>query len=491
MVKYLMILEVSQKQAYIFAAKKLKENAARSQDINTVTSSKFFARMAGELYQEGNNLVYAGGGHTVLQFDSQEQAVAFAKVITEMVLRQYPGLELFVKTIEYNPAKTPGDNLKELSKALEAKKARRLASFRLIDFGLEQPLEYGGIKLNGSGGEGVLPPEGYRFPSQFEELVNALPGETADNFIAVIHIDGNAMGARVDNIFRASTGDWEHCRTSLRRFSEGIQADFEAAFQATVDEVIRILQPRRDLPIRPVIMAGDDVCFVTAGNIGLECARLFIEKLKAKPNGVDHKPYAACTGVALVHLKYPFHRAYDLAEELCNNAKRFGAGLDSQGRVSAMDWHIEFGQLKDSLSELRRDYRTEDGCRLELRPMTVQVPEGVQKPAPERTYDFFRTLCGAMEDRRGEIARSKIKELRTALKQGEVEGEFFLQDKEIDELLYAPLQAAYPLRDWPEELKRKGAFRVFAEKNGEEKRCLFFDAIELLDHYQMMGEVSR
>lgn len=491
MVKYLMILEVSQKQAYIFAAKKLKENAVRSQDINTVTSSKFFARMAGELYQEENNLVYAGGGHTVLQFDSQEQAVAFAKVITEMVLRQYPGLELFVKTIEYNPAKTSGDNLKELSKALEAKKARRLASFRLIDFGLEQPLEYGGIKLNGSGGEGVLPPEGYRFPSQFEELVNALPGETADNFIAVIHIDGNAMGTRVDNIFKASTGDWEHCRTSLRRFSEGIQADFEAAFQATVDEVIRILQPRRDLPIRPVIMAGDDVCFVTAGNIGLECARLFIEKLKAKPNGVDHKPYAACAGVALVHLKYPFHRAYDLAEELCNNAKRFGAGLDSQGRVSTMDWHIEFGQLKDSLSELRRDYRTEDGCHLELRPMTVQVPEGVQKPAPERTYDFFRTLCGAMEDRRGKIARSKIKELRTALKQGEVEGEFFLQDKEIDELLYAPLQAAYPLRDWPEELKRKGAFRVFAEKNGEEKRCLFFDAIELLDHYQMMGEVSR
>lgn len=492
MVKYIMILEVSQKQTYIFAAKKLKENATRSQDINTVTSSRFFARMAGELYQEWNNLVYAGGGHTVLQFDSQEQAVAFAKVITEAVLRQYPGLELFVKTIEYDPAKTPGDNLKELSKALEAKKARRLASFRLIDFGLERPLEYGSIKLNRSGGEGVLHPEGYRFPSQFEELVDALPGETSDNFIAVIHIDGNAMGTRVDYIYKANTGDWEQCRTSLRKFSEGIQADFEAAFRDTVDEVIRVFQPGGNLPIRPVILAGDDVCFVTAGKIGLECARVFLEKLSQRSNFQQPSlPYAACAGVALAHLKYPFHRAYDLAEELCSNAKRFGARLDSQGRVSAMDWHIEFGQLKDSLSDLREDYRTEDGCRLELRPVAVQIPEGVQKPAPERTYDFFRTLCGAMEDRRGKIARSKIKELRTALKQGEVEGEFFLQDKEIDELLYAPLQAAYPLRDWPEELKRKGAFRVFAEKNGEEKRCLFFDAIELLDHYQMMGEVSR
>ena len=490
MEKYLTILEVSQKQAYIFASRQLKENAARSADIQYVTDSAFFTRVAGTRYLEAQNLVYSGGGHTVLQFDSQEQAKDFARVVTETVLRLYPGLELFVKTLRYDEAKSPGENLKELSKALEQKKATRTASFRRLDFGLELPAPADAAP-DRPDLQGLNPPNGFHFPNRFDQLVQALPGDTAENFLAVVHIDGNAMGTRVDDIYKANSDDWEHCRTSLQQFSQGIQADFETAFQETVDEVIRILQPEHDLPIRPVILAGDDVCFVTAGRIGLECARIFLQKLAAHTNPEQPgRPYAACAGVALVHLKYPFHRAYDLAEELCSSAKRFGAALDPEGRISAMDWHIEFGQLKDSLSALREDYRTEDGCRLELRPAAVLVPDGLPKPAPERFYNYFRTLCGVMQNKQKLIARSKIKQLRTALKQGEVEAEFFLRDREISQLLYEPLQAAYPLQDWPEVLRQKGAFRAFPEKDGSVRRCLFFDAIELLDHYQTLEEVS-
>ena len=47
-----MILEVSQKQAYIFASRRLRENAARSEDIRYVTESRFFQRAAGPLYRE-------------------------------------------------------------------------------------------------------------------------------------------------------------------------------------------------------------------------------------------------------------------------------------------------------------------------------------------------------------------------------------------------------------------------------------------------------
>ena len=108
MKKRLMILEVSQKQAYIFASKKLRENAARSEDISYVTGSRFFQSAAGELYSEEKNLVYAGGGHTVLQFDSQEAATAFARAVTEKAMEQFPGMELFVKQTDYDEAKTPG-----------------------------------------------------------------------------------------------------------------------------------------------------------------------------------------------------------------------------------------------------------------------------------------------------------------------------------------------------------------------------------------------
>ena len=83
----LMILEVSQKQAYIFASHRLRENAARSEDIRYVTESRFFQTAAGPLYRE-EDLVYAGGGHTVLQFDSRERADAFARAALQKARQQ-------------------------------------------------------------------------------------------------------------------------------------------------------------------------------------------------------------------------------------------------------------------------------------------------------------------------------------------------------------------------------------------------------------------
>lgn len=142
---------------------------------------------------------------------------------------RFPGLELFVKQLDYDEAKTPGENLKALSAALEGKKALRQASFRRLTFGVER-----------ARGEAVPPgrvtgemetPEHWRFPTQFEELAGA------DNFIAVVHADGNGMGRRVERIYEGCT-DWEDCCRALRSFSQGVQADFETAFRQTVETVI-------------------------------------------------------------------------------------------------------------------------------------------------------------------------------------------------------------------------------------------------------------
>jgi hypothetical protein len=160
-----------------------------------------------------------------------------------------------------------------------------------------------------------------------------------------------------------------------------------------------------------------------------------------------------------------------------------------------MDWHIEFGQLKDSLAELRKDYDTEDGGRLELRPVTVVVPEGCADGGV-RSYQFFRGMCRAMQGEMGQIARGKIKDLRTAFKQGEVESRFFLHDKNVDQLLYHVFEsekggnavhAAYELLSGGEKRLPREAFREIKERDaqGEDKavrRCLFFDAIEMIDH---------
>lgn len=511
MPKYLAILEVSRKQEYIFSSKKLKSNVLRSAEIAYVTSSDFFATASPEVYREKEHLVYCGGGHGVLQFPDRETAMVCVAAITDQAMRQFAGMELFARVIAYDERKSPKENLQELSRQLEQKKALRASSFFALPTGLEAqgPSDFRPVRLDvreDSAVESRLlpPPEGYAFPTEFEELT----GE--DNFLAVIHLDGNAMGARVNDIYAQAGDDWAGCCQKLQTFSQGIQQDFEAAFSRTVDTLVRAMGDQlkhRDregrvlLPIRPVILAGDDVCFVTAGDYALECARIFLAHLTAMTNAQDHQPYAACGGVVLVHRKYPFYQAYELSEALCSNAKQFGAQLDKEGRLSALDWHIEFGQLKGGLSAIRADYETEDGNRMELRPVLVVVPDQMNVPEEAlafRHYEWFRALCEQLQRERGKIGRGKLKGLRTAIKQGELECSYYLQGQQISRILDHTFEARYRSDEarWEKlrSMYRQGqrAERpLFWQAQGEaEKRCLFFDAIEMIDHWKLWKEES-
>lgn len=493
----LTILEVSRKQEYIFSSRDLKGNAVRSDEIRQATSCEFFQSAAGELFQE-ENLVYSGGGHAVLQFSTREQAKAFVQKVTWEAVNRYEGMELFATHIPYNPEQTAGENMETLVAKLEEKKALRKAAFRYTGFGLEGALperDYDHVP------EPIQPPAGRKFPRKFSELNAALPEDKRKgSFIAVVHIDGNAMGKRVRALHKQNEWDFAQYRQQMQQFSTGIQQDFERAFSAMTEELIESIDGLGEtLPLRPIILAGDDVCFVSAGSVALECARLFLEHLGKQVNVVDQKSYAACAGVALVHEKYPFAQAYACSEELCSNAKRFGAKCNKNGENSTlcvMDWHIEFGQMKDSLDQLREDYWTEDGNRLELRPVIVSATEtqGGDFTRDLCTYDFFRNMCRQMQKNSGKVARSKWKELRTALKQGEVESQFYLHDRQIGDILYDSFLARYHTADQRMEqyaqyiqTEKQELDKMIFCQIGEEKRCLYFDALELMDHCVFLG----
>ncbi len=71
-------------------------------------------------------------------------------------------------------------------------------------------------------------PEGYVMPYKLEEL-----GVSKDDssFVAIVHIDGNGMGKRVENL-RTKCKDlsWEEYKKTLRSFSDAIDADFQDSF---------------------------------------------------------------------------------------------------------------------------------------------------------------------------------------------------------------------------------------------------------------------
>ncbi|MCL4253369.1 MAG: hypothetical protein KJ043_06285, partial [Anaerolineae bacterium] len=124
------------------------------------------------------------------------------------------------------------------------------------------------------------------------------------------------------------------------------------------------------LPLRPLVSGGDDITFVCEGRIGIDLAVTFLDEFQKQSHGKTGHHLTACAGIAIVNTKYPFARAYDLAEELCSNAKKARRNNHIQG--SAFDWHYTTGGLYDSLSEMRkREYQRNDGTPLHSRPIML------------------------------------------------------------------------------------------------------------------------
>lgn len=453
MKRCLTILEVSQKQAYIFKSKRLINNIIASDIISYITSGEFFEKNFSDFYTE-ENMVYAGGGHTILSFLDKNEAIEFSKKVSIYLFKKYPELEVFIKTIDYDEKNTPSKNIEELIKALEIKKSFRFASFKEVNIGIEKEKEdkkkdrddwcenQDDLETN------VLKP--YKPVSDLKELGGS---KDESNFIAVVHIDGNQMGKRVSEFNKSLDKEVEKITDQNEKFKYyakrkkdfcvSIDSDFKEAYSDMLKVVKKSLEDGKldelnlkddNFPIRKIITAGDDICFVTEGRIGIECAVIFMKKLWEKINKEDDKNYSACAGVAIVHQKYPFYKAYEISEALCSSAKKYvvsklkeNSNTDEKS-ACAIDWHLEFGDLQGTIEELRKiNYYTKkiEGKSEELSSRPYYVCGDLENVG-KNTYKEFKIKINEIK-RKDISARGKLKELRNYLKEGKVATENYMK----------------------------------------------------------------
>ena len=500
MKKLLLIMEVSQKQAYIFKNKELKRNIDASYTIDEITSSGYFEKYFPEYYNKEKNLVYSGGGHTILVFDNdveendntgkENQAVRFAKKLSKQIFCDYDGLEVFIKIMDYDEKAEPSENIQNLMQKLEEKKAIRRASFRQGTFGMEvskgeAERVFDSEKKEKEAEQRKKDAENRREKRIREEKKKIQEEETThyelvtqleklggnkddNNFIAVVHIDGNLMGKKVQEndkelrkiLDRISDPEkkLDMYREKKQEFSEKIDKLFKGAYSDMQDAVKKQIEngnlkdlsleevvneeKQINFPVRRIITAGDDICFVSEGRIGIECAVESMKALWQRSKGEN----SACAGVAIVHQSYPFYKAYEIAESLCSSAKKYNASLDKEGcaNACAIDWHIEYGEMYGGLDEIRKHYVDADGKSILARPYFVCGKAEYEGKAGNRTYaDFKQTMeemeyalhnkCEDEEDRM--IARRKLKELRTYLKESDEAVDAYFKKSRLDQYL--------------------------------------------------------
>lgn len=252
------------------------------------------------------------------------------------------------------------------------------------------------------------------------KLDEELGGRKGESHIAVVHADGNGMGELLNRVIdKEGQGDDEFLH-NLRAFSASTTCLSHKALEETLLHFKTFLpldslnNSHEIFPLRPIVFGGDDLTFVCDGRVGLHLAAFYLKQFAEGKINVcgDKISVDACAGVAIVHTKFPFARAYDFADDLCGKTKlyrRYEANL----KGSWLDFQIIQEGATRSISDLRKtQYRTGEGQELHQRPYEV----------PKVWEDFVKLL----QKFKTEWPRHRAKALLQILTQGPVATKHFV-----------------------------------------------------------------
>ncbi len=508
------IIDVVSIQDYIFSSNYLKENVGASYLVKDIYRSvlkealtRVFSCDVAEGWEISPTEVkmqsqdipfeigYIGGGNAVILFREKNDIKSFIKEYTKLLLKRVPGLKLAFGIVEdFNPFPKEGENcFEKLHKSLKDNKNIYFPNICLQKYGFTAE-----CPRTGESAEVFQKCKGKvevedRFTSSMsqakiwasekakEEARNVMGLEdnsdyvvTNDigtlsqyrnddlNYIAVVHIDGNNIGER-----------FKRCKDllAIRRLSTDLKERTKNAFKNMVEKLIQEIEKTKDdkekivLPIRPIIIGGDDVTFVCDGRLGVWLAEIFIKEFIKEESPFRQEPLSACGGIAIVKAKYPFYRAYKIAEYLTQKAKE-RARSDKDGNPSYIDFFVSSSGWTGK--KIRDDHYEVLGGNLHFGPYRI---DGEKDEVDEHidNLKYIISEFGRWKKRDGKTtqSRNKIMKLREVICNGTLE----LAERFTEELE----KKGYTLPD----INYMGYSRAI----WIDRKTPYFDAIELLDFY--------
>ena len=216
------------------------------------------------------------------------------------------------------------------------------------------------------------------FPLDFEEFPYA--GDVKD--IALIHVDGNGLGILLRGLQDALKNQSDRdMGKAFRCFSTSLaKATQQAASQATewLYQRCREEQMPEDrskpliLPMRPLVLGGDDITLFCRADLALEYASIFCRKFKQYseqelvPLFRDYlsenrhlKRYLTASGGVLYHKSgHPFITCHHLVEGLCKEAKQLTKRVDANVGPAALSFYRLSNALAENIESLREQSQT-------------------------------------------------------------------------------------------------------------------------------------
>ena len=264
-----------------------------------------------------------------------------------------------------------------------------------------------------------------------EERFQDIPGGTGEaasalSKVAVIHIDGNGVGAVMrrlgkamshvdeDDFSRAvgcSRGDADALRRFVLTVNDRLDRAVTEAFAKAWADVAKWAEADAGptgqrlavVPVVPVILGGDDVTVFTSGDYALPFAAAYLERYEratesdvllrhlGREEGTG--PMTAAAGVAVVRRDFPFHVAYNLAERLVGEAKKVGKAR--QPVRSTLTYHALFDSSVLDPEKILQAYSS-----FTTRPFLLRR-DGAPASDPPGRYEPWPDTCGRVRQFKG------------------------------------------------------------------------------------------
>ena len=515
------LFDVQSIQKYIFANNKLKANVGASYIVDRLfedvlckdvienigvevdttswlTRSDSITSLSKPVY-----VAYIGGGNALVLVDNEHESLVqdIVKKFTTQVLIKYPGLKVGATTGSITLDGTQfSTDLSQLYKQLKANQFTLNPIVHPANTGLTTICDFSGDvadTVQSFGKDKRLVATSFTskfetfeaantrlkkflfnteaidwvFPSELEDLgqnKSTEKSKTGINDIAIVHIDGNNMGAH-----------FRQCKTLEERsaLSKRVAAKTLESFKALIEWIIAkydILDEHLELaenmlPIRPIIVGGDDITFICNARIAVQASHYLMQQLLSDANGMS---ISSCAGIAVIPTSYPFFRGYEMAEQLCDSAKSKMRAYNAAHEVNEscwMDFAFLHGETEPTLEQFfANEYSSLTG-NMHFGP--YRVYSATDTNATKDMEALVQLLDCTTQFNEGKVmAQNKVKELRSILQDNEHMWTVFLEQ----------------LRNTGKSMPEVAGWDMFREKLwtkvNNKMRTPYVDAIELMDY---------